>query len=172
MRRLMLLRHAKSSWKEQTADDHDRPLAARGMRDAPRIGRWMAQNAPRPDLVLCSTALRARQTCEGVLRELPSAPEPLWLEELYTFHDIRPLAAAVRARGGEASAILIVGHNNAIQELAIRLSAQGDPKALRRISRKYPTAALAILALDIPSWRAFTPAGARLEAFVRPRDLA
>ena len=171
MRRLMLLRHAKSSWNDPGVDDHDRPLSDRGHRDAPLIGAWLARHALQPDAVLCSTALRARQTCEHVLRALPAAPSPRLLKALYTFGGEGPLTAAIRRHGGDARTLLLVGHNNAMHNLAAALAATGAPKPLARLRRKYPTAALSVFALDIDDWRDFAPFGGHLEHFVRPKDL-
>ena len=171
MRRLMLLRHAKSSWTEPGIDDHDRPLADRGHTDAPLIGGWMAKRALAPDRILCSTALRARQTCEHVRRALPAAPDPVWLKELYAFGGPAPLVQAIRLHGKDAHTLLLVGHNNAIHNLADALAASGKEKPLRKLHRKYPTAALSVFTLDINSWDDFKPEDGHLDHFIRPKDL-
>jgi phosphohistidine phosphatase len=82
-RTLILIRHAKSDWDDPALSDHDRPLNARGQRSAPRIGAWLAEQGVTPDAVLCSTALRTRETWDGIATQLPEAPEPVFSHGLY-----------------------------------------------------------------------------------------
>ena len=171
MRRLVLMRHAKSDWSDPACGDRHRPLSRRGHTDAPRMADWLAAHDLVPDAILSSPALRARQTTEHVRQALGLDLQPLWLDELYTFGNIEALAAAIREHGGHAQTLLLTGHNNAIHELARQLASEGKPKALRRLHRKFPTAALAAFELPMGAWSQFVPARGRLIHYMRPRDM-
>lgn len=166
---LLLLRHAKAVIGEGLAD-FDRPLAPRGERAAKLMGRYMAENGLAPDLVLCSPARRTHQTWEIAAAELPKT-ETRMIESLYDFGDGGVQLAAIRAEGGTAKRLLLVGHNPAIQNLSLSL-AQSSDQALRRLmAEKYPTAGLAVFTLDRAHWSDAAEDAGRLEAFIRPRDL-
>ncbi len=171
MRRLLLMRHAKSSWDEPALADHDRPLAPRGLRDAPRMGRWLARKELLPDRILCSTARRARQTCEAVRAELPAPPEALVLPQLYEFGRIRPLLEAIAHHGGDARTLLVVGHNEALHDLARHLAVTGARDDMSELHRKFPTAAVAVLELDGGDWPSALERRGRLVRFMRPKKL-
>ncbi len=171
MRRLLLMRHAKSSWDEPALADHDRPLAPRGLRDAPRMGRWLARKGLLPDRILCSTARRARQTCEAVCAELPAPPEPVILPQLYEFGRIRPLLDAIARHGGEARTLLVIGHNEALHELARHLATSGSEGTMAEMHRKFPTAAVAVLELEGEDWPTALTRRGRLTRFMRPKML-
>jgi phosphohistidine phosphatase len=168
---LMLLRHAKSSWDDAILDDAARPLAPRGEVAATAMGAMMAAEGLVPDRVLCSPALRARQTWERVSACLPRPVEAEIFDGLYDFGDGSALAEVVRRSGGEARRLMLVGHNPAMENLANRLAAAGDKKLRALMAEKYPTAALAVLSFDLESWRDFGAQGGTLARFVRPRDL-
>jgi phosphohistidine phosphatase len=166
-RRLYLLRHAKSSWKEEGLADHDRPLSGRGRRAAKAIGRHLRGQGVEPELVLCSTARRARQTLEGiepalgrgavrVESELYGAAALDLLEHL---HEIAP---SVRS-------VMVIGHNPGLEQLALRLARGGS--RVQALAVKFPTGALATLAFSGPGWAALDRGTAELVEFIRPRDL-
>ena len=166
-RRLHLLRHAKSSWKEPDLADHDRPLAGRGRRAADAIGRHLAASQVAPELVLCSTARRARETWERIEPSLTGAPvryEP----ELYGA-SAATLRERVRGVPDDVGSVLLVGHNPAIELLAADLACPSP--LLDDLEAKFPTGALATLAVPSASWRGLGGECAELVAFVRPRDL-
>ncbi len=165
--RLWLLRHAKSSWDEPGLDDRDRPLAPRGERSADRMSDYLLAEGIRPDVVLCSSALRTRETLARVLPALGPDLEIHIEPALYTF-DAGSLLERVRAIPDGVSAMLI-GHNPAMQELAIRLAARGD--GLDTLAQKYPTGALAELEFPAGSWHEVGPATGELTRFVVPREL-
>ncbi len=171
MLRLALMRHAKSDWDDAALADHERPLAPRGLRDAPRMALWLAQQGFSPDRILCSTALRARQTCEILRENLPSPSRPLLLEGLYEFARMAPLRAAIANHGGDAQALLVIGHNAAIHELALHLAARGPREDMADLSRKFPTAAVALLAFDATGWPQALARRGRLLRFMRPKRL-
>lgn len=169
MPELLLLRHAKSDWKDKRLGDFDRPLAARGRRAAPLMGRWLAAEGLEPDLVLCSTARRAEETVALLLTALASAPEIGYLKTLYLAPPSR-LLAVLRRQGPDRGRILLVAHNPGLHRLAVALAGRQGGPAGRLLAEKFPTAALARFQVD--SWPELGEAPARLLAFVRPRDLA
>ncbi len=165
--RLLLLRHAKSSHDDPGLSDHERPLAPRGERAAAAIGRYLREHGPEPALALCSSALRARQTLDRLLSELGRAPEVRVEAELYEA-SAAALLERLRRVEDRVSSALLVGHNPAIERLALDLASGGAD--LAELARKYPTGALAVLAFDRP-WGELDAYGARLAGFVKPRDL-
>lgn len=170
-RQLILLRHAKSAWPD--LPDHDRPLAGRGRRDAPAVGRWLRESGHIPDQVWCSTAVRARQTWALAAAELGAQPPVSYSGELYGAAG-RLLADLIRQAPATARTLLLVGHNPAIQEAALTLAAPPDgaagAAALERAAIKFPTGAVAVLEVRA-AWPQLAPGGAQLTRFVVPRDL-
>lgn len=167
---LLLLRHAKAVIGEGGMRDIDRPLAPRGEKAAKAMGRYMADHDMVPDLVLCSPARRTRQTWTIASGELPKA-ETRYIDELYDFGDGEALLSVIRQEGGSARRLLLVTHNPATQNLALSLAGSGDTLLRQRMMEKFPTAGLAVLSLTGAGWAATAEGAARLEAFVRPRDL-
>lgn len=139
---LVLVRHAKSDWSTPLTD-HDRPLAARGRRQAPAIGTWLRTGLATPlDLAVVSTAARARQTWEAIAAEL-TAPVQVRLEQaVYTF-DGESLRTVIRGLPASAGTVAVVGHNPAIEEVVARLTGRDEPM---------PTSCLALIELE--SWAA------------------
>jgi phosphohistidine phosphatase len=162
-KRLMLLRHAKSSWDDQALADHDRPLAARGRKGAKLIGEYLRREQVEVSLVLCSSARRARETLELV------GPDAVVLieDELYGA-SADQLLERLRGVPDEVEVVMLIGHNPAIQDLAVALAAGAGARGLA--ARKYPTGALATLTFTAP-WRALTQGSADLAAFVTPKAL-
>ena len=171
--RLLLLRHAKSDWSGK-ADDHARPLSARGKRTAPRIGAYMRAKCYEPKLVLCSTAERTKETLELVLPALSGQPQVRYDRSLY-LAELPVLLAEIRALASEASPLMVVGHNPGLEQLAIALALQAQSAAergrLQKLAQKFPTAALAVLDFEIVDWNGLKPGLGRLIDYVRPKDL-
>lgn len=163
MRRLHLLRHAKSSWDETDLADRDRPLAPRGRKAAARIAEHLASEEIAPELVLCSAALRTRETLAALLPVLAGDVE-IQLEESLYGAGVEQVLARVRETGDAVSAVLVIGHNPTLHELALFLTGRLD--ALER----FPTGALASLAFGGP-WAELGEGGAELESLVVPREL-
>jgi phosphohistidine phosphatase len=168
-RHLVLLRHAKSSWADSEIDDHQRPLNARGRHAARLLAGHFAAQTP-PDLILCSSALRTRQTLEPIVAALPHPPRISVEDGLYLAS-----AAALRKRiaaiGDDVGRVLVIGHNPGVHELAIALAAH-SPRTLRaRVSAKFPTAAVASYRFD-GSWAGIGHAAVALTDFVTPADLS
>ena len=169
MRRLHLLRHAKSAWDDQTVEDHDRPLAPRGRRAARDIARHFRRLGADPDLVLCSTALRARETLDAVLPGFARTPLVTIERGLYL---AAPETVLARLREVEArvACIVVIGHNPGLHELALTLATHGSAKLASSVARKFPTGALATYEVDAP-WEEIEPENCRLSAYVIPADL-
>ena len=162
MKTVWLLRHAKSSWDDGALADHDRPLAPRGRKAAKRIRRWAAEHGVRPQLVLCSTAVRARDTLERVL---PGLGDPEVELEGGVYHaSAGALMERLRRLPPDADSVMLVGHNPGLEDLASMLAPPG-PDAL-------PTGALAELRLEIDAWSDVRHGCGLLEQLVLPRSLA
>ncbi len=143
MKTLLILRHAKSSWKNKALSDHDRPLNPRGQRDAPNVGKRLRSEDLIPDAILSSTAKRARQTAEAVAEESGCAGELQLSRELYGGGPEAYLEA-IRSLPSLVDCALVIGHNPDLEELLEILSGE---------SVRLPTAALAHLQLDIQDWQ-------------------
>lgn len=178
-RTLVLLRHAKSAWPD--VPDHERPLARRGQRDAPVIGRWLRAAGYLPDQVLCSTARRARETWQLAQAVLGATPPASFDDGVYQ-GSAPQLLDLIRGANPAARTLLVVGHDPAMPELALTLAATtstahpavvsdaAPPDMLDRIRAKFPTAAIAVFEIT-GDWDQLGPGRARLTRFVTPRDL-
>lgn len=166
--RLYLLRHAKSSWADTDQPDRDRPLAPRGRRAAQRLASHLDEQGIRPEVVLCSPAVRTVQTLELVRPGLGDDVQVLVEDELYGA-GARQLLARLRCLSEEVRSAMVVGHNPGIQELTVLLARES---ALRdRAADHFPTAALASLAIRRGDWTALDRAGADLVAYSAPREV-
>ncbi len=164
--RLLLLRHAKSSWDDASLPDHDRPLAARGRAAAELMGAHLRATGLRPDLVLCSSAKRTRETLE-----LLSLDEPeVRIEDGLYGADDGSLLARVRLLPEDAGTVLLIGHNPGMQDLAIVLAGPGGGDEVVRLREKFPTGALAAFEV-VGTWAGVATGDARLSALVLPREL-
>lgn len=160
---LVLMRHAKSGYPDGVAD-HERPLARRGQRDAPETGRWLARHGYLPDAVVCSTALRARQTWELAAEGLPGTPEARFEPRVYDA-TVLSLLMLVKEFREDQHTVLLVGHNPGLAELTMGLA---DPPPVPPSA--FPTAAVAVLGLACP-WADASPARARLLDFAAPAGM-
>ena len=161
----MLLRHAKSDWPD--VPDRDRPLAKRGRRDAPVIGRWLRDHGYVPDAVVCSAARRTRQTWELVAPELGGSPSVRFEPRAYAASALT-LLYLVRELPGQCRSALLIGHNPGIAELAGSLASPGardGPSGIR-----FPTAAVAVFEFA-GDWPGADSGQARLLDFITPADL-
>jgi phosphohistidine phosphatase len=169
MKRLILLRHAKSARPAGIAD-HERPLARRGFEDSRAMGFYLKQEMLLPDLVLVSTSNRTRQTWDVVIQGLGEVPTVRFEPKLYDASAAR-LAAVIAETPPEVKLLLLIGHNPGLADLALRLAGHGDRYALTRMRAKYPTCALAVLDLPGEDWRSLGAGSARLDRFVTPKGL-
>jgi phosphohistidine phosphatase len=169
VKRLWLLRHAKSSWDQPDLPDRLRPLAPRGIRAAKAMARHLRATAVAPDLVLCSPARRALQTWEGVAPGVPP-DTAVEIDEAIYHAEGDELLARLREVPSAIGSVLLVGHNPGLQDLAVDLVGSGDVGLRERLPTKFPTGALATL--DVPGeWHDLTWDVASLLAFIVPREL-
>ena len=164
---LHLLRHAKSSWDDPGLADHDRPLSARGRKAAKRLARVIDAEGVRPQLVLCSPAVRATQTLERVLDALGS-PEVRLDEALY-HASAEGLLSRVHAIPEDVSDAVVIGHNPGLAELCLLLARPGAHRD--RIAGSLPTGAFATLAADTSSWEGLDAGSAHIVRLLLPREL-
>ena len=167
MKRLYLLRHAKSSWKDASLPDHDRPLAGRGRRAAKAVARYLREQDIQPELVVCSTALRARETLARIEPAL-GTPDVRVEGDLYAA-SADALLERLRSVPDDVGSVMLIGHNPGLQELALDLARQSN--AVTELEEKYPTAAIATLELLVTRWQELDRDTAELVALVRPREL-
>lgn len=169
--RLIVLRHAKSAWPEGVPD-LERPLAERGLRDAPRMGTWLRQAAVRPGLVICSPALRTRQTWELVSQPLGGEPIVAIEPRLYGA-EVEELLEVLREVPAGVGTVLLVAHFPGVQGLTLELVGQahhGHRHDVERVREKFPTAGAAVLTLP-SGWASLRRGTGTLTAFAVPRDL-
>jgi phosphohistidine phosphatase len=162
MKTLLIMRHAKSSWEESEMHDHDRPLNKRGKLNAPRMGRLLREQDLVPELILTSSARRARDTAEAVADQSGYEGDIKVVEELYAAPPEAYLEA-LAAIDDHYERVLVIGHNPGLEELLEVLT--GEREAL-------PTAAIAWVDLSIQSWQALTDeTSGTLVKLWRPKDL-
>ena len=161
MKTLLLLRHAKSSWDDPSSRDFDRPLAPRGERDAPAIGRELSRRGVLPDLIVSSPAARAKQTVEAVVQAAGSKVSPRFEIGLYGAPSSE-LMRFIRRLPDTSRCALLVGHNPGFEDLLSRLIGT---------RQHMPTAALACVEMGVASWADLEDGQGRLAWLVTPKSL-
>jgi phosphohistidine phosphatase len=169
MKTLVLMRHAKSAWDNADLPDIDRPLSPRGQKAAPLMGERLKKAGYRPDIVLCSTAKRTRETLNLMAATLPKQAKIQQFKELYMAVP-REMLNIVAKSPDSAETVMLIGHNPGIGSLAAWLAGNGDSELLGKIRRKFPTAAIAVLTFEVAHWSELAGEGGTLAAFLRPRD--
>lgn len=162
MKKLLLLRHAKSSWDDASLPDFERPLNERGRRAAPLMGKLMREQKILPDLVISSPAERARQTIALVLEAAAIKPEMRYDERIYEASVAR-LLEVISEIDDDKREVMLVGHNPGFEDLLERLTGENE---------RMPTAALARITLNSEKWNEAGAQGGRLEWLVKPKELA
>ena len=175
MKRLLLLRHAKSSWEHPGLDDFERPLSPRGRKAAPKVGRYLRSENLRPDRVLCSPARRTEETWAAVAHELGGDVEMEFVPDLYLAPPSTFLTA-MQTQPVEIQTLMLVGHNPGTQLSALRLlNTDPDPAAntvdWARMREKVPTGALIEITFDVDLWGEVDWGMGSLVRFVVPRSL-
>lgn len=171
MKRLTLLRHAKSDWDDPVARDFDRPLNRRGERAAALMGQYARDRGMRFDLLIASPAVRVTETIDIFLEHYGRTPETVWDRRIY-LASAGNLIDVIADMADSANSVLMVGHNPGFEDLILSLVPDDGSSPLRDdIEMKFPTASLAILEMDIDRWAEADGCKARLVAFTRPRDL-
>ncbi|MGN6301986.1 MAG: SixA phosphatase family protein [Angustibacter sp.] len=165
-RTLLLVRHAKSD-QHVGGRDHDRPLNARGRRDATALGRWVAGHTPSVDLVLCSSAQRAQETWELAARELAQRP-PLDVRPSLYLAQPQALLQQLRTLPDDVGVVVVVGHEPTQSTLVELLAGESDPVAAQEFSEGFRTGAVATVAAS-GQWTGLGPGSCRLAGFTVPR---
>jgi phosphohistidine phosphatase len=160
-RTLYLLRHAKSSWKDASMRDFDRPLKGRGRETAEQIGKRLASEKPQPVLVVCSPAVRTRETAEIVLKYSNIKADVTFERRIYEA-SLRDLLQVVAGIPDDKEVAMMIGHNPGFEELVAYLSGE---------HRRMPTCALAKIRLDVGSWKDIKPGEGTLASFITPKEL-
>ncbi|HEV2504167.1 MAG TPA: histidine phosphatase family protein [Mesorhizobium sp.] len=170
MKRLLLLRHAKSDWDNPDLADIERPLAPRGIEAALLLGHTITQRNWLPDRALVSAAERTRETWRLVAGEWMSRPEPNFSQVLYEA-PAETVLDEIRRNGEDADTLLVIGHNPGLGDLAALLAGKASPaKLTKSLNKKFPTGALAVFDFD-GGWAALGADTATLTHFLRPKDL-
>jgi phosphohistidine phosphatase len=174
MRRLMLLRHAKTENDAASGRDQDRRLDDRGRTDAAEIGRWIGRHPPFPDSVLVSTAIRAHQTWEIAWEAMQgSVPQPQveLLPELYAADPSQLLQIIHGASTTDPRRLMVIGHNPGMHELALILAGSGDATGRKALADNLPTSGLAVFDFAIDDWSDVAFRRGALVLFVGPKSL-
>lgn len=170
MKKVILVRHGKSSWADPTLEDHDRPLAPRGLAAAPVIAAWLEGRGHRPDLVLVSSSLRTRETCER-MAEAVAMPEPLVEAGLYHAAP-QQLLARLRDLPESVETVMVVGHQPGLGGFARKLARPPVRPRCARAFEHFPTAAAAVLLPEADRWANLAFATCAFVDFAKPRELA
>jgi len=170
MPRLLLLRHAKSSWGDPGLADIERPLSPRGRRNAATMAKTIDAEGMAPDRILCSPARRTRETLAALLPYLGGEGRVSIDPKLYD-SGLTDYLGAISRSGGDAGTLLVIGHNPAIQATAQNLIGDGEPGLAAELAAKYPTGALAVIDFGQANWSHLDPHSGFLAAFIKPRDL-
>lgn len=172
MTRLILMRHAKSSWSDPSLPDHDRPLNLRGRHAAQQMANALIARDYLPGAIICSTALRARETLAPLLQLLNGTVRLTLSRALYEARSEHypDIIRAAAANSGQADTLILIGHNYAIQDVALALAGNRETPQYKNLKSKFPTGAAAVLELtgDVADC---APGAATLIEFLRPRDL-
>jgi len=174
MRRLMLLRHAKTETDAPSGRDQDRRLDERGLRDAAEMGGWISRNPPFPDCVLVSPAVRTQQTWDvawAAMKGLVPPPHVERVEELYGAEPTQLLTSIRMASVSDPKRLMLVGHNPGMHELALALTGGGDAAARKALADNLPTSGLAVLDFATHDWDDVAFRRGKLVLFVSPKLL-
>lgn len=170
MKQLYLLRHAKSSWDDPDMDDFDRPLNKRGRKAAKAMAIYFREAEIQPQLVLCSTSKRTRDTLKYLQPALGEAP--VELERRIYEASYQTLLECLAEVPAETESVLMIGHNPGLERLALYLmSDRGHGAGAARMVDKYPTGSLAVLLAPAEDWASLKVGSCRLDDFIRPADL-
>lgn len=169
MKTLYLFRHGKSSWRDRNLPDFDRPLKQRGIDAAHLIGNHMVSRGMRPDVILCSSAARTQETLKYLQEEMGGEPEVHIDRSLYLAGPNRIIRQLSKISPNIES-VMVIGHNPGLQFLAMELTS-GAGEARGRLGKKFPTAALAVMTCEQPSWSTIRPGSFTLQEYLTPKTL-
>ncbi len=171
MKTILLMRHAKSALGVLGQADRDRPLNRRGEQAAKRMAEHLLAQGPLPDLILCSTATRTRQTLAALVERLRPPAPPIALEPGLYLASEDVLLNRLRDLPSTVGTVLLIGHNDGMWHAAHALAGHGKASLLAALREKFPTGALATLQVEIEEWTELMAGAATLAAFACPRDL-
>ncbi|MBY8976995.1 histidine phosphatase family protein [Rhodobacteraceae bacterium NNCM2] len=171
MKKVILLRHAKSSWSDPDLADHDRPLNPRGKASAPVIAQWLAHRKHLPDTILCSSAKRTKQTIKRMRSVLPELPDAKIEEKLYHASP-DTMRERLNKLPKSCDTVLLVGHQPGIGALTRKLAEKKVRPRCARAFEHFPTAAAAVLEFDIKDWSELKYHEASFVDFAVPRELS
>ncbi len=164
MKELILVRHAKSSWKEPALRDHERPLNKRGKRDAPEMGERLARRGCRPDLLISSSAVRALKTARSFAVKLGNPPEDIQIEERIYHASVGELLEAIRGVEASVETLMLFGHNPGLTDLANLLG----PREILNL----PTCAVLHLRFDFDAWSGLAEVSGEEMAYDFPKKIS
>ncbi|MEM8838786.1 MAG: histidine phosphatase family protein [Pseudomonadota bacterium] len=171
---LIAFRHAKSSWAMPGMEDFDRPLAERGLRDAPQMAAWLVETGRGPDLIVSSPSQRTRETLDllmGPLKAEDGGPKVRYEASLY-LPGPADIHYCLRHIENDAKTVLLVSHNPGLHEAVLQFLAAEEEHAAGSLRSHYPTAACAIIEFPASSWKDLSWGTGRLAAYMHPKMLA
>jgi len=170
MKKIILLRHAKSSWDNTALGDHDRPLNKRGRAAVPLIAAWLTERGHLPDTVLCSSAVRTRQTVQIIRDTVPEMPAPLIEPGLYHASS-GAMLDLLKHLPGTCQTVMLAAHQPGVGSLTRQLSNGREEHRCKRAYTHFPTAAAAVMEIDVGDWRNLDHGGGHFVDFAVPREL-
>lgn len=170
MKSLLLLRHAKSGWGDSEQRDFDRSLNERGRITADAVGAYLATNTLVPDAILCSPAVRTKETWKHIQSQTKWALVPHLIKDIY-MASAEQLLQIIHALHEPFSCTMLIGHNPGFEDLCLSLVGKGDRKLRASLEEKFPTASLAHIEFEADTWADISAKSGKLVRFVRPRDL-
>lgn len=170
MKTLILMRHAKSAWDSPNLADIDRPVAPRGAAATAKMVPWLKKQKLGPQLILCSTARRARDTLEIIRPALPKTVKTRLMREIYMALP-RELLTCLAKAPDTLDEVMMVGHNPGMHDFASWLIGSGEKVAVADLRKKFPTAAVAVITFDTAKWSSVDRDSGTLTAFVTPKSL-
>ena len=168
---LSIVRHAKSSWGDPSLRDIERPLNARGKAQARILGDYLTENNIDPDLIICSSATRARQTLKHLQKNWHSDAELIVENRLY-LASVNTILMLLDELGGKTSHIMIIGHNPGLHMLADRLASTGADDDIALLQEKYPTGTLGVISSPTDKWKKIGKTPGKLIYLATPKQLA
>ena len=170
MKTIFLLRHAKSKWGDPNISDFDRPLADRGIKSAKKIGKYLKKKNYTPNVVYCSSALRAKQTCECINRIIKKKKNIIYKKDLY-MSDSGTFIKFLKNTKDKYNSAMIISHNPGIENFAIEMIQNKDNEIYDNINAKYPTGGLVIIKLKNSNWSKLKFESGEVCEFIKPREL-
>ena len=170
MKKLYILRHAKSDYPDDINDDHARPLNKKGQKDCKLIGNYLIQHNINLQVILSSDAVRTKETITNILRVSGNRTEVNFSNKLY-LATAGEIIKQIGKDAGDAESVMVVAHNPGVWQLAQILTQSGDYDLLKQLATKYPTASMACFSINIDNWQDLQPASAILDRFITPKSL-